>query len=441
MSSFIFLLFLSVVGGLPPPRASLSDGGVLKYRGGAIYASDMLDEIDKIHMVISEPTCECVAAADVQKINQLDYMLEVGHLFSYAVYVNEGGFHDRSHCSLTHENVQKRTDLKFGVISGDGLDVGEISRPIMAKRVEGTVLSKAIEEFNNHAYIKDNSKEIFGTDKSGGILFTQGNVEIRPCLLFPWYMPWIYDDYNTKHTVNISAGSDAPYYETADAAVFTEIVADMVQSKTIKTKHLSNLEDNTGSTDLMQIFSFQSLFIPHRFTHEFNSLLRPFSDTGLSPFVYVPYVFQLMFDKNEWLHFKHDTHNDTLRLGIWPLLIDCLGETVDDMHVFDRSASDLHYYAAQCGGGDSIFIEVEKIVTQIETYTGMPVYRILFFLLLSIVILCILCIFRRPIFEYFRRLRRGTRKPGYTESKKQNSGYEAGRVSDEEEDDEMVEYK
>ena len=435
-----------VKGSLPPPRASLSDGGVLKYRGGAIYASDMLDDIDKIHMVISVPTCECVAAVDVQKINQLDYMLDMGHLFSYAVYVNEGGFHDRSHCSIPHESVQRRTDLKFGVISGDGMGVGETSRPIFAKRIEGTVLSKAIEEFNNHEYIKDNHAEIFGTDKSGGILFTQGNVEIRPCLLFPWYMPWIYDDYNTDHVVNMSDldGSEFLYYEAEDAVVFNEIVDDMKHSKVITQKHLVNLEDNTGSEELLRIFSFQALFIPHRFTHEFNSLLRPFSDTGLSPFVYVPYVFQLMFDKNEWLHFQHSDKNETLRLGTWPLLVDCLGETVDDMHVFDRAASDLHYYAAQCGGGDSIFVVVEKIVTEIEIYTGMTVYRVLFFVLLSIVILCILCIFRRPIFEALRRWRRGA-GIRFVEDKKRNSGYEMGRpmhvqgVSEEEdEDDEMI---
>lgn len=417
---FFILLFTVILLGSnnvqaarPTPfTASTSDGGRLAYRGGALYASANLDEIDKVHMVISIATCECVAAADVQKMNQLDYMLDRGHLFSYSVYVNEGGFHDRSACSLTHENVAKRTDLKFGVISGDGLGVDEAVRPLFAKRIEGAVLLKGIEEFNAHPYIKENSREIFGTDKSGGILLTQGNVELRPCMLFPWYMPWIYDDYNNYHLVNISNPATAPvYYEEEDMVMFKEIVADMIHAKVIKQKHLDNLEDNTGAVELVKMFSFQAMFLPHRFSKEFASLLKPFADTQLSPFVYVPYVMQLMFDHNEWLHFIHATHNETLRLGTWPLLVDCAGATVAEMQVYDRAASDLHYYAYGWCGGDSFYVVVEKVVTEIEMYTGVSVYRLLFFLLLAMVLFYITCAYRRPIFECARTMYRRNTHP------------------------------
>lgn len=391
-------------------RASTSSGMNPVYQGPPnglgphVYISNNIDLEEKNHVIISLPRCECAAIADVQKIYQSDYLLSLGHMYSCAFYVNSGQIYNRRKCNLTAEEFSKRTDLhvnSLGSISPVEPEPGEnhlsIERLFWDNRIEGLVLERGMRDFYGNAYVVANHKDIFSVDKSGGFLFIQGNVEIRPCHLFPWPEPWIYSEFSTRHLVNTSEGDSRLIYYTPEMAKhFNKIVKTMkAEGGVIKQKHLDNLLDNTGSDHMVYMFSFEALFIPHRVAEEFLVMLDYFSKTDLCAYVYVPFIFQLLFDQNEWKYMNYRMNNETIRMG-QSLLDDCLGETVEDMHINKEAASSLYWFAyGECGGG--IFVEIEQIIRRIEIYSDKPVYVILFYLLLSVVIICFLLKYRREL--------------------------------------------
>lgn len=398
-------------------RASESDRGRLTLKtdemGSNIYFSDDLAMTDKIHFVLSVPVCKCVGMVDVQKINQLDYMIATENLFSYAVYVNDGKYIDRLPCSLSKAHIQDRTDLRINVIGSyqdENINVwAPVDKPNFDERIEGIVMASAIEDFLAHTYVVANANKIFTADHYGGILMSQGNVMMRPCNLFPWFMPWIFDEYDSDALVDIiiqdgtavNHTSAAWHYSSEYMALFNSVVLGLRNTNTITSKHLFNLKDNAKSTTQFTAFAFQAIFIPHRYAAEFRLLIDPFTKTHLSPYLYVPYVMQLMFDRYEWLHFRGSDYNETIKIGP-SLLTSCAGATVDDTELnVDYEAASLLYWFASSWCGTGVFVDVQhyidvqyQYIVQFQKITGIGVYGILFFVLLSLCICCGLCYFR-----------------------------------------------
>jgi hypothetical protein len=374
-------------------RASESDMGRLVYRGPEngtgphVYVSKDTTAIDKIHFLISLPQCECIAMADAQKINQLDFMLSADHLFSFAAYVNAGGLADRRECDISAADMHRRTDLLVNVLP-PSVGAARSNSSFFEDRIEGHVLYHGMADFYSNAYIDANHGEIFGTDKSGGVLFTQGTVEFRTCRLVPWYEPWIYNDGNTEIVLDYAKPhDDYVCYSEEMAAVFVSILAKMHREGAFKAKHVSNLEDNNHDTrNTVRAFPFQALFVPHRYGQEFVKMLRYFKDSGLCAHVYVPFVFQSLFDRNEWLYLTQEQHNQTLRVSDAPLLASCVADTVDDMNVDNRVVRSMYWYNyGECGGG--WVIAIEYIMRTVVLSTGDNYILVICVLVLALCVL------------------------------------------------------
>lgn len=396
---FSAILLCEVQGrSIIPLLASESDNGAMVYRGNDknvhFYTDKTLDGTDKIHVLVSIPDCACVAEADVRKINQLDYMLAGGHLFSFAFYVDSPG-----PCGLNTSEIDSRTSLRVSRLNSGGEVPVDSALFVSRHRMEGRVLAQGMRDFYDSAYISQNTHRIFDSDKSGGVLMMQGNVGLRPCKLFPWFMPWIYNDFSTYHLVEIGQPEDhLVYYDEAAASLVNQIITDGISNGIIKSKHLVNLEDNAGDRNHFYVFSFQAIFIPHRFAAEFRSLLAPFESTRMNPYVYVPLVMQMMFDKNEWIYMTKSTHNETLRVLSDSLLESCRAETVETMQISDSGSAELSWFASgYCG--ISLVVTVTHVVSEIETVTGRSVYMVLFFVLLSFCGCVFFCVYRRGFFR------------------------------------------
>lgn len=428
-------------------RASESDRGRLTLKhddiGSSIYFSDDLAMTNKVHFVLSVPVCKCVGMVDVQKINQLDYMIASDNLFSYTVYVNDGKYIDRLPCSLSRAHIQDRTDLHINVIGpyqDENVNLwAPVDKPNFDERIEGIVLASAITDFLSHSYVVANENKIFTTDHYGGILMSQGNVMMRPCNLFPWFMPWIFDEYDSDTLVTVmkmdgsavNHTNSAWHYSSEYMALFNSVVLGLKNTNTITSKHLFNLNSNAKSNNEFTVFGFQAIFIPHRYAAEFRTLIDPFTKTHLSPYLYVPYVMQLMFDRYEWLHFRGSDYNQTIKIGP-PLLTTCAGATVDDSEAnVDSEAASLLYWFASSWCGTGVFTDIQhyidvqyQYIVQFQKMTGIGVYGILFFVLLSLCILCGLCYFRVRLIRVIAKT-----KAYYAHS------YRMVRPSDESDDD------
>ena len=442
--SFTFLMLLEPLNS-EPTMASESDFGMFhlhsEHKDASIYFKEDLTMINKVHAVISIPNCQCIGYSDVEKINQLDYLGSKDYLFSFAIYVNDGKFGlNRSKCDLSVMDIQARTSLDFNLLGTPRellvkrrqdmqdnydaiqaiLDEMFIDRDIAAseydtyaRRIEGAVLAKAILDFSRNSYVTSNKKTIFDTDKSGGVLFTQGTVFIRPCLLWPWYEAWILDSYadaqdganNYKFKFTLpydqaTKSKNIPYYNEQDATLFNKIIDKMKKDGQIKDKHLANFLDNTGSSSLIKTFEFQSLFIPHRYTQEFLSLLAPFSVTYLSPYLYIPYVYQLMWDSNEWLHLRSD-RNDTIYASRDNMLTTCSLPTIEDamLNMNKTLAADMFYFAyGWCGGYP---IDVRYVMERSKLFVMYHFYEVMFFLMLSLILCVICCVCNKTIAKGF----------------------------------------
>lgn len=351
----MFISFLFLVGCLLLLIVSVT--GKFVYHGtesNHMYVSPNMELTNKIHH-IAVPTpndCACVGAADVTKAHLIDYIDALELIYSFSFFVDSG-----DNCELQKEDMAYRTRWKVNFVNLRQTGFNK-----------GTVLYRGMKDFYRNPYIVENSEEIFSTDKSGGIMMTWDNIELRPCRLFPWFMPWIYTHNSTKTRVNFSNGNYSGLFGADEMEMFFGLYEDLVRQNLIKAKHTVNLEDNTGNSWLIDSFDLDAVFIPHRFANEFMQLLGPFAETDLSPQLYVPFVIQSMFDRNEWIFMSDETHSGTIRVASRPLLDTCKNVTADQMDVNVQAARSLYNYGFfECGG---IFAEIEHAIVVIEEITG-----------------------------------------------------------------------
>ena len=372
-----------------------------------IYFNDKPDVYGQLHWMISVSDCTCLGTVEVQKKAQLDYMIFSGYLFSFSIYVNDGQFHPetRRHCGLSVDLIQQRTTLAFNQLGAPAPSetvAVDNSQPY-TDRVEGFALWKGMHDFYRSSHVQAHRNEILSHDKGSGFFFTQGTVFVRPCTLFPWFVPFLLDSYQQDHylfqfTPELieSEVHGLTYFNDEEATLFNSILDDMKQKGIVKDKHMFNLADNTGATFYMRAFHFEAVFIPYRYGEEFMALLEPFAQTMLSPYIYVPFVFQLMWDKNEWSHTKHG--NDTIYATKESLLIStirgaCSAATAEaalTTNTNDQLAQNVYFFASWCG---SIFT-IEYIKDKFKHYVLYHFYRAVFFLILSIC-MCIFMICNR----------------------------------------------
>lgn len=365
---------------------------------------------NKVHIVVSVPSCACIGAVDIQKLNQIDYMAMKDYAVAFGVYVNDGSFQDREACSLTTTEIQARTELQFNTLAGrmssrrdSPFDSALLAamlapKPHNAERIEGAVLAVAIKDFVTHSYVKNHHKSFFGATSTGGILLTQGNVMLRPCTLTPWYQPWLFSAVNehrlVKFTPPFTAGQfgATAYFGEEDATLFNAIVNRLIEEKKITEKHKLNLAANNGAEFYVRTYPFQAVFLPLRLVDQFAVLLEPFAFTRLCPYVYVPFIFQLLFDEHDWVHLK-GTENGTIAMGD-SLLYTCAGadtyETQQNTNT--QAAQSLFYYAYEwCGGQLDVVYIVEKTKHMARFYF----YEIAFFVLLLLLVMLLVCVMRR----------------------------------------------
>ena len=425
-----------------PSLASQSDFGMFKLKSSGndahIYFKNKLDMVNKVHVIMSISFCQCIACSDIQKINQIDYMGAKDYVFSFATYVNDGKFgQNRSKCMLSTADLQARTSLAFNMLgTPQGLvathrrqegspqdDPNSLFLDLLKeiiedgtegdtylRRIEGAVLVKGITDFMHHSHVRANSKQIFETDKSGGILFTQGTVMMRPCMLWPWYEPWILDSYgdalsNThnyrfKYTLpydQATRNKNIPYFTEDDAKFFNGIVDKMKRMGVIKDKHLANIQDNTGSNVFVKTFDFQAVFIPHRYTEEFVTLMAPFAVTYLSPYLYVPFVFEMMWDSNEWIQMRSE-RNNTIYAVHQRLLTTCMVANIDDtmLNINEPIAAEMFYFAyGWCGG----YPDISYVVERSTMYVMYHFYEAMFFVFLSLILCVCCCMFNKRMIK------------------------------------------
>ena len=420
---FVIVFFFGMLWASTPAYALLasqSDGGRMPYRGESdgsaphVYTSDNLDAIEKIHYISAIPDCRCVATADLQKLNQVDYLFFTEHVYSYAFYVNDGEIQQRRHCDLSPAQIAARTDLRVNRLGPVG-SAQSGNDSFWEDRIEGVALHRGMRDFYGNKYIAANWDRIYSTDKSGGFLYVQGDVEMRPCMLFPWYAPWIYNDHSVRHRVDLVAeGAWLPYMTPDAMAMFLDIVDAMHADGVLRPKHADNLDDNRDKAGKLSVFSFHALFVPHRFAHEFLVMVGYFADTELCAYMYVPFILQALFDKDEWLYFSRENKNGTIQLAESPLLASCDGETVAEMDTDTRAAGDLYWHAySACGGG--VLVVIEHAIQVVEVYTGESIYTILFYLCMAVLIMLVVYSLRVPIRQcvlitWYRRWPKRTQK-------------------------------
>jgi len=231
-------------------------------------------------------------------------------------------------------------------------------------------------------------------------------VFMRPCLLWPWYIPWVLDSYATDtHVIRLTPPFTAiTYLNATDAEIFYEKVAALTASGIITDKHLANLKDNNDNiANRARVFHFQAVFIPHRFVQEFMALLAEFKDTALSPSVYVPFIFQLLWDKNSWHRLTSEANNNTIYASTQPLLTTCQGDTVEATmtNVNHELVQQLAYFAYGWCGWLSPLEEIEYITKTITKYVRYHIYEFLFWGIFSVLVLAVLWCIRRRIYDAY----------------------------------------
>ena len=402
-------------------QAQTSDMGLFTVQASGadayVYFSENDAQETKIHMLLSIPSCYCIASADVHKVNQIDYFGVKRLAYSFAVYVNDGRFQNRESCNLDTADLQARTELEFNPL-GDGrgrralnLDLFNVTAEEMAallkpkdpvlERVEGAVLALGIRDYLAHSYLKPRRAAVLRADAPGGFLFTQGTVKMRPCALGAWQAPWIFTgQVGAARTMRFSEpydaeNADSDVYPEADADLLWSIFDDMRRRRVVTDAHLRNLELNNGDMFNVEAFPFQAVFVPFRDAERFEALLAPFATTRLRPEVYVPLVVQMLFAPDAWLHYGAGD-NETIALGEG-LLHSCRDATIDDaVDSFNvEAARDLFYYAyAYCGGS---YIDRQYIIQRAKLYVTFYWERVALFALLALVAVMMLVTVRRRL--------------------------------------------
>lgn len=369
--SVIGVLFLttSCVAGITS-KIKLRQGEAFNF-----YASDDLSMTNKIHHIVSAEDCLCTEAVEVQKNNQLDYVDSLGLLFSYSFYIHSGS--SSNPCPINSDQVRNKTPLAINIVH-------ETQRHEFDY---GLALRRGLHDFTHASYIKNNSQQIFQTDKSGGILFTRKNVQFRPCLLFPWFMPWIYTYEGTSELIELNFSLNATPslgdYEIRDMLYLMQDV--VTSSGYLKEKHVANLKDNNGVFPSVKAFEFQALFIPHRFTEEFQTLLGVFEETDISASYYIPFIYQAMFDRNEWLFFSKVNQSEVIQLNHMSLLKEC---SFEKSKVNTEVADELYNFGfSKCGGAVAA---IDRIIYQIKTVHVYPTWPVIALLVWFLIIFCLL---------------------------------------------------
>jgi hypothetical protein len=428
----LFLLLAGLVMGreLPtlkgPLLASQSDYGIYMLRNESatdanLYFVDDLEMTNKIHVIVGVTDCLCVAFGDIEKINQLDYLGVMHYVFSFGIYVSYN-IPYRAKCGLTPLQVGQRSSLRW---NGVGTNLPSLNWrpnpwwPIPLHKpsddwIEGPVMWAGMRDFISHSYVTTNSKVVYDTDKSGGVLYVQGTVFMRPCLLWPWYIPWILDSYGVDaFTIHLTPPFTlTPYLNATDAALFYETISVLTEKGIITDKHMANLKDNNDNmANRARVFHFQAVFIPHRFVGEFMALLAGFKDTSLCSSVYVPFIFQLLWDKNSWHHLTGAANNNTIYASTQPLLNSCLGDTVEVMmeNVNQDLVQELSYFAyGWCGWPSPInqiaYIIKDEMVYLTKTakiYFMYHVYEFVFWTVIVLLILGIIWCMRLRIYDAY----------------------------------------
>jgi hypothetical protein len=433
----MLFLFLSVVAGEitsfnQPLLAAQSDYGILTLHNAStgvpqdanIYFVDSLDMTNKIHVIVGVTDCICAGFGDAEKINQLDYLAVMHYMFSFGVYLSYNIPH-RAKCGLAAEVIQKRTSLYWNAV-GTGLPVSGVHHniwtPVPQHKpgedwIEGPVIYAGMRDFRQHSYVTTHSDQIYGTDKSGGILYVQGTVFMRPCLLWPWYTPWILDSYGADaYTLNLLPPfSITPYLNASDAELFYETTAALKEKGVITDKHMANLKDNNGNSgNRAHVFRFQAIFVPHRFVGEFLVLLEGYKDTSLASYVYVPFIFQLLWDKNSWSHIT-SARNDTIYASPNYVLNSCMGDTVEMTmeNINAEVVKQLSYFAyGWCGWPSPInqiaYIikdEIKYITKTAKIYFMYHLYEVVFWIVVAMTGICFLWCIRRRIYDLYLKLK------------------------------------
>jgi hypothetical protein len=413
-----------------PLLASESDYGLLTLRnattaGGVagdanIYFVDDFEMTNKIHVIIGVTDCLCVGFGDSEKINQLDYLAIKRYMYSFGMYISYN-LPYRARCGLQPAQIQQRTSLYWNGVGSNTAVTGVHTSPwwpIPLHKpaddwVEGPLMYAGMRDFRQHSYVTSNQAAVYDNDKSGGILYMQGTVFMRPCLLWPWYTPWLLDGYGTDgFTINLLPPfTITPYFNGTDAELFYETTATLKEKGVITDKHIANLKDNNGnSANRAHVFHFQAVFIPHRFVGEFMTLLEGYKDTTLSPSVYVPFIFQLMWDKNSWSRLTQH-NNNTLYASYQPVLNSCLGDTVQFTmeNINTDLVQQLSYFAyGWCGWpspiSDISYIikeEIKYITTTGQKYLLYHLYEVVFWLVVAMCGICLLWCVRRRVYDCY----------------------------------------
>lgn len=382
-------------------NASDSDDGKLTLiaNGGDAYISfvDDLEMHNKIHWVIGFANCNCVGAADIIKINQLDYAAFKNYLFSYAMYINDGVFYDRIPCTADAIDLQAKTTLKYNVLPMAPAVALAHRHEHFTTRVHGIILAQAIDDFISHSYVVKHRQALYGTDVGGGIFYTQETMFIRPCAVWPHVLPFLSStsrvspSYSFRYTLPYdSANARLPFYGSADAELFINITTQLKSQLLLTRMHEDNLADNTGATSHMRAFAFDSVFIPHRYVHDFQALLVPFAMTRLSPDLYVPFIFQSMWRKSDWVHIG--PNNDTMYISETPVLnihstwlTTCTGATVEETkkNVNEELVGDVYYFEHYCGS----YVDIEYILRKTKYTVLFHFYEIMFYLILALLVI------------------------------------------------------
>ncbi len=435
MAVFTILILLRLELVFASTGSSTSDYGkfALKANGddSYIYFTDELDEREKVHIIVSIPNCKCVGTADIAKINQLDYFALKNYVSSFSVYVHYN--YDlklpASHCPLNAVEIQQRTELEFnspGLVILSEAEVGR-RRQESAKnftidfsaflpgnipkaetppgdysmsdpsgpRIEGVVLLNAIVDYFGHSYVKDNYRKM--AEYGGGFLFTQGNVEMRPCYM-QTQQPWILNDYEERHVIKYTERSTVvKYYNKDAAAIFNRVLNELIEEGKITKDHLLTLKVNNLESYNLVTFPFQALYIPYTWAWVFAEYVERFAYTGLSPYIYIPFIFEILWVEDlEWKYYTR-VHNLTIRMG-QPLLKTCEGAslkaTVKNTDI--DAAQSLYYYGTS---GCQVGYDIEYITKKAKLMGVFIFYEVMFYIMLGTSIISMCVCFRKYVIK------------------------------------------
>lgn len=344
-----------------------------------MYVLDEMSMVNKIIVIMGVDQCECIGATDLQKINQLDYLIFAHYLYAFTIYAS-------SFCVASDDMMQRKTSLRYNLLN-DSLQTYYSTPSSHDLRIHGESFFFGIQDFLQSSHYVENSDMIEGAGDSGGFFFMIGTVMLRPCMLFPWYTPWLLDSYGTGSLLvdyTKSLEENQTLFDEYQLPLFANIVADMIESNVITKKHLSNLRDNTGENDRhVLVFEFQAAFIHWRYVREFMTLIGYFVHTPVSPFVYVPFIYQLMFQKNQWDHWN--ARPEAIYALPQSLLTTCDGVEIEDT-MNDGNLTlqrDMYYFVSFCGDITSeIVITVFKSFYQylMATFWGQMLFGFLVFM-------------------------------------------------------------